>query len=503
MSHEDQPPARGDKPSPQFQSVLATVLRLDIYDSTAAVQQGEREFLAVIQELKGQVHQDIYPSLIGNGPADEGDAVRAAFADVREALLCAFRLRHLAQKPVELKDRPNICMQARVILHFGEFQKTEDGLTKGNEQILVTRLDHAVAPDEIWATEAVYDITRHIHADSRYSFEYMGQCEFDKGKGTHPCYRVNFASAGGSGGGALRPYSAVEAATQMLARGDALSQASAVAVLTNDESQLTSDKLMEIALDSNIDIRARNAALAVLRKRGDYINIRRITEAFTREDSPTELRAQFLLVLGATRNESVINTLVTAAINIPGKPSRIRETALLAMYGFRESLIGQSVIGALTDPEVEVRKAACVAAGGCRYMSGEVCRQLCDIALKPEFPIDLRSVACEALCSQKITDVLIEMWANIAQNNRLPLTLRSYAIGGLAQSDDPAALRAVDEVARRVNDDLQGEAGEVLPAMRAPRRRVRHRVKRPESDIAEVIRLRTRPPRDESDEDAM
>ena len=503
MNHEEQPPAGGNKPSPLFKAVLATVLRLDIYDSTTAVHQGETEFLAFIELLKNQVHQDIYPSLIGEA-IDEGDAIRAAFADVREALLCAFRLRHSAQTPVELQDRPNICLKARVVLHFGEFQKTQSGQIKGLEQILVSRLDHAVTPDEIWATEAVYDISRHIHADSRYSFEYMGQCELDKGAGTHPCYRVDFASAGASGGGAHRPYNAVEAATQMLARRDALSQASAVGVLTNDESQLTSDKLMEIALDSNIDVRARHAALAVLRKRGDYIDIGRITEAFNQKDSPTELRAQLLLVLGATRSETVIGTLAAAAISTPGERSRIREAALLAMYGFRASLIGSLVIGALINSEeVEVRKAACAAAGGCRYMSGEVCRKLLDIALEAAFPIDLRSVACEALCSQEITNELIRMWAGLAQDNTLPLTLRSYAIGGLAQSDDPVALRAVEEIARRVNDDLQGEAGAVLPGMRAPRHRVRHRVKRPASDIAEVIRLRSRPPQGDSDEDAV
>jgi len=497
MSHGGNGSGTGDKSSSQFQRVLAAVLRLDIYDSTTAEHQGEEEFEAFMELLLHEVDRGAYPSLIGTW-RDEGDAVRVAFANVREGLRCAFLLRNRAQQPVEMADKSSISLKARIVLHFGEFLKTEDNRIKGIEQILVTRLDHAVPPDAIWATEAFADIARHIRADKGYSFEYVGQRELDKDAGTHPCYSVTLTSAG-TGGGLLRPYDPIETATQLLDRGDSSSQASAVAVLTSEETQLACNKLMDIALSSDIDLRVRQAALVGLRRCGDYIDIGRIKGAYNDENSPTELRAQLLLALGVSRSENVIDTLASAAAS--RGPARIREAALLAMHGFSAKLINASVMGALTDlKEVEVCRAACVAAGGYRYMSGDVCEKLNEIALDPALPVGLRSVACEALCSQEPYDELIEMWAALAQGNRLPLTLRSYAIEGLAQSDDPAAVEAVEEVARRINDDLRDDASAVLPAMRAPRRRVRHRTRRPESDIAEVIRLRTRP--DEPDEDA-
>ena len=306
--------------------------------------------------------------------------------------------------------------------------------------------------------------------------------------------------------GSQRPYDPIATAKQLLDHRDPSSQASAVQVLSTLESQETTDKLTEIATDSEVDLRVRHAALVTLRERRDYIDVKRVKDAYTREDgSSTEIRAQLLLVLGASDDENIINTLISAVMEKSAiGSSRIREAALLAMHGYRATLIKSCILGALDDSdEVEVRKAACVAAAGSRYMEKDVCGKLKEIVENSEFPIDLRSVACEALCSQEPTGSLIKMLAKFAQDYRLPLTLRSYAMEGLSQSDDPDALLAMEEVARRNGDELQGDASALLAAMRVPRRRERRRARRPASDIAEVIRLRSRPRRDESDEAAI
>ena len=65
---------------------------------------------------------------------------------------------------------------------------------------------------------------------------------------------------------------------------------------------------------------------------------------------------------------------------------------------------------------------------------------------------------------------------------------------GLARFDDPTAMRVVEEIARRMDDELQVDAMVALAEMRAPRRSVHRRVQEPASYLAEVIRLRTRPP---------
>lgn len=501
MNHEAHESAGGGESSPLFESVLAAVLRLDIHNSTPVVSKDQQAFLDFIEKLLKEVDSDAYPSLIVK--TDEGDAVRAAFANARDALRCAFRLRHAAQQPVEISDDTIIFMEPRVVLHFDEFEKTEDNRVKGLGQVLVQRLDHAPPPGEIWASEAFADTARHTRADKGYSFEYVGQRELDKGAGTHPCYSVALASAGAARHGSQRPYDPVQIATQLLDRGDLSSQASAVEVLRTIESQRSSDKLTEIALDSKFDRRIRLAALNGLKGLGDYIDIERVTNVYNNEKADTEIRAQLLLVLGATGSESITDTL----INLVTKKSqpehtRIREAALFAMRSLRASLTAECVEAALADPEIEVRKAACVAAAGSSHMPGTVREKLRKITLDAESPEGLRNVACEALSAQEATSTLITMLAEVAQRYDLSPTLRSYAIEGLAQSDDPAALRAVEEVARRTNDSLQVDANAMLLEMYAPGRRARRRAKRPESDIAEVIRLRTRPLQDGPDEAA-
>ena len=500
MNHEAHESAGGGKSSPLFESALAAVLRLDIYNSSPVVDKDEQAFLDFIEELiKEVVDQRTYPSLIGW--ADEGDAVRVAFKNTRDALRCAFRLRHAAQRPVEIMDDTIIFLEPRIVLHFDQFKKTEDNRVKGRGQVLVQRLDHAPSPGEIWATESFAVIARQDHADKGYNFDYVGQRELDKKAGTHPCYSVTLASEGAARHGSQRPYDPVEIASQLLDRGDLSSQASAVEVLRTIESQRSSDKLADIALDAKIDRRIRLAALNGLKALGDYIDIGPITDTYNNEKSDTEIRAQLLLVLGVTGNENIADTLINPVMK-KSQPehTRIREAALLAMRRLRASLTRESIEAALADPEIEVRKAACVAAGGSKHMPPSVQEKLYTITLDVESPEGLRNVACEALSAQEPTSKLIKKLAVVAQQYDLSPTLRSYAIEGLAQSDDPAAWHAVEEVARRTNDSLQVDANAILLGMYAPGRHARRRAKRPESDIAEVIRLRTRPLQDWPDE---
>jgi hypothetical protein len=107
--------------------------------------------------------------------------------------------------------------------------------------------------------------------------------------------------------------------------------------------------------------------------------------------------------------------------------------------------------------------------------------------------MNLRSTACEALASQELTDTLRGMLSQFVLERRFPLTLRRYAIDGLARFDDPVAMRAMEEVARRTSDRLRADAIIALAAMNAPRRRPGRHAPPPESHVADVIQLRTRP----------
>lgn len=485
----------GDKgPSAQPPLVLAAVLRMDLKLLGGLTDKDERAFLARMALLRGQVK--VYPSCLGK-EGGEGDSIRQAFTDVRDALQCAFYLRHAAQQPIEGKDGPYI-LEPRIVLHFAEFRRSEGDRIEGLGQILVTRLDHAVPPGEIWATEAFADIARHVGADKGYSFEYVGQRELAKQSGKHPCYAVELTSRTITSDSLHRPSDPVELAMRLFDQGD---QAEAVTALGTINSELASRHLMDIALKPEVDRRVRHSALARLQERGSDIDIQRIRDAFTNESS-VETGALLLFALGATGSEEIIGTLSNVITKkSPSMPIRLREAALIAMRNLGGSLAAEAVQIALNDSEDLVRIAACVAAASGRMPIG-VQTHLGKIAGDDELPMDLRSVACEALSMQQITKKLIEILEVLVLNRELSPTLRRYALNGLEQSDDPVAVRAVEEIARRT-DDLRIDAISVLAAMRAPRRERYRRPRQRVSSIAEVIELRTRPQEDADGADAL
>jgi len=87
------------------------------------------------------------------------------------------------------------------------------------------------------------------------------------------------------------------------------------------------------------------------------------------------------------------------------------------------------------------------------------------IVVDADLPMDLRAVACEALSSQPITRQLTIMLGELAHDQDCPLTLRRYAIDGLARSDSPIALRMVRGIAQQAEDDLHNYAADTLGAM--------------------------------------
>ena len=187
MSQETHASVGDKEPSDRHPLVLAAVLRMDLKDPGSLARKDERAFLTRMALLRRQV--GVYRSCLGT-EGGEGDSIRQAFTDLRDALQCAFYLRHAAQQPIESEDGPYI-LEPRIVLHFGEFTKNDDRI-EGLGQILVTRLDHAVPPGEIWATEAFADIARHVGADKGYSFEYVGQRELAKQTGECRCYAVAY-----------------------------------------------------------------------------------------------------------------------------------------------------------------------------------------------------------------------------------------------------------------------------------------------------------------------
>ena len=474
--------------------VLAAVLRMDLKESEAAVHKDEDAFLKRMNLLRGQAK--VYRSCLGT-EGGEGDSIRQAFTNLRDALKCAFYLRNAAQQPIESKDGPYI-LEPRIVLHFGEFTKNDDRI-EGLGQILVTRLDHAVPPGEIWATEAFADIARHVGADKGYSFEYVGQRELAKQSRKHPCYAVELIGRTITSDSLHRPSDPVELAMRLFEQGD---QVEAISALGTINSELASRHLMDIALNSEVDRRVRHSALASLQERGGDIDIERIGHAFTNESTSVETRALLLLVLGATRSEEIIGTLSDVITKqSPRMPIRLREAALLAMRNLGGSLAAEAVQNALNDSEDLVRIAACVAAASGRMPIG-VQTRLDEIVRNDEIAMDLRSVACEALSVQQITKKLIEILEVLVLNRDLSPTLRRYALSGLAQSDDPVAVRAVEEIARRT-DELRMDAIPVLAAMRAPRRERYRRPRQRGSSVAEVIELRTQPQEDADNTDAL
>lgn len=477
-------------PSGRLRPVLAAVLRMDLKGSEAAARKDINAFTAFMTLLRQQVNRDIYPSLLGENEG-EGDSIRQAFTNIREALQCAFYLRHAAQQPVQTKD-DLYTLSPRIVLHFDEFITSEDGRIAGEGQILVTRLDHVVPPGEILATEAFANVAKQVGVAKGYNFAYVGQRELDKNSGNHPCYIVSLVDDVGSSRSFSRPYDPVDLAMRLFDRGDQSSQAGAVEVLATVESGIASHRLMEIALNSEADRRVRHAALVRLQERGDDLNetdIIAISEAFSDEDSPEETRALLLFVLGTSNRRDTSSTLSKIVKDDEMSP-RLREAALLAMRKRRGPLVVGAVEYALRDSEEdEVKTAACVVAASGHIKGIE--KKLSEIVANHNLPTNLRNVACEALTRQSITRNLNEILEDLAADRDLPLTLRRYAIEGLARSDDPVAVHAVEEIARRTDDDLQVDAMIVLAPMQKTRRRARRRVQEPESHVAEVIQLRT------------
>jgi HEAT repeat protein len=464
---------------------------MDLKDSEAAVVKDERAFLRRMNLLRSEVdNRDDYTSLLGED-GGEGDSIRVAFGNIRDALRCAIFLRHRAQQPISVADGTTFILTPRIVLHFGEFTEGWKGRIEGRGQIVVSRLDHAVPPGEILATDAFADTARYLGADLGYSFDYMGEIDLAKDSGKYPCYALSIADEDSPTPASQRPLDLLELAIQLFSNKDQASQVDAVDALGAIESEAASLQLTKIALDQRIPRRVRHAALVKLQERGDDINIDSIIKGFNKESSDVETKALFLLVLGATRREETFETLRNLA-STPTNSGRLREAALLAMRGLRGSLIADVVQTGLKASEIEVQTAACVAAGA-DNTSPDVQTKLRDIVKNGNFPINLRSTACEALASQDLTDTLRDMLSKFVMDRLFPLTVRRYAIDGLARFDDPIAVHAMEDVARRTNDGLRADAIIALAAMKVPPRSSHRRTQPPASHIAEVIQLRTRP----------
>ena len=162
--------------------------------------------------------------------------IRLAFTNVRDALRCAIFLRHRAQQPIDADDGTTFRLIPRIVLHFGEFTEGFKGRIEGRGQILVSRLDHAVPPGEILATDAFADTACHLDADLGYSFDYVGECDLAKDSGKHPCYAVGIADEDIPAHSSQRPSDLLELAMQLFGRGDQTSQADAVEALSAIES---------------------------------------------------------------------------------------------------------------------------------------------------------------------------------------------------------------------------------------------------------------------------
>lgn len=496
MSEENREPAGGNGPSPQTVPALAAILRMDLQGSSAAAQRDFKAFKSYMALLRRQVNRELYPSLLGENEG-EGDSIRRAFTNIRDALRCAIFLRHRAQQPVQAKDGL-YTLTPRIVLHFDEYTISDEGRIESLGQILVTELDHAVPPGEILVTEAFANIARDIDVGEDYRFEYLGPCKLDKSSKKHPCYIVTLTS-GGTSGSSSRRYNQLELAIELLNQGDQSSQASAVEVLGHIESESASNQLIKVALDPEIDRRVRNAALIRLQERGEDINdtdIENVGRAFEEESWPLETRALLLFILGQTRRESVFDTLSNVVMMKPQKPIRLREAALLAMRDLRGKLIAETVEYALSDEEDEVRIAACVAARARMPRKSGVQKKLHEIVVDAELAMDLRNVACEALAAQQLTCSLRDILKEVVEESDYPRTLRRYALNGLAQFDDPTALRTIEEVARRRDDDLRADAMIIRAAMQPTLPHTRRRVEVPESHAAKVIEQRTLPQRE-------
>jgi hypothetical protein len=490
MTSPEPEPAGEGEPSDLPLRMLA-VLRMDLKDSEAAVVKDEDAFKRRMHLLRFEVsNKKEYGSLLGED-GGEGDSIRVAFTNVRDALLCAIVLRHRAQQPIRAADGTTFTLLPRIVLHFGEFSEGWKGRIEGRGQILVTRLDHAVPPGEILATDAFADTARHLGADLGYSFDYVGECDLAKDSGKHPCYAVTIADEDMPAPSSQRSPDLLKLAMQLFGRGDQASQADAVEALGAIESVESSNRLMEIALNPKVARQVQHTALVKLQERGDDIDTKRITEAFKKRSYDVETRALLLLALGAAGREEVFETL-NNVVSMPSCSSRLKEAALLAMRRLRGSLIADAVDTGLKCPEIEVKAAACVAAvaGG---MSVDVESKLQGIVQGADNPVSLRAAACEALASQELTETLRRMLSGFVLERALPPTLRRYAIDGLARFDDPVAVRTMEEVARRTSDAVHADAIIALATMKAPRPRPRPRAQLPASHIAQVIQLRTRP----------
>jgi hypothetical protein len=171
--------------------LLAAILRMDLMGSKAVIVQDEGAFLRRMSLLRLEANnKEAYPSLLGE-EGGEGDSIRLAFRDIRDALRCAILLRHRAQQPIFANDGMIFTLATRMVLHFGEFTEGWNGRIEGRGQILVTRLAPAVPPGEILATQAFADIAHHLGADRGYRFDYVGQYDLTKDSGKYPCYALS------------------------------------------------------------------------------------------------------------------------------------------------------------------------------------------------------------------------------------------------------------------------------------------------------------------------
>lgn len=465
---------------------LAAAMQLDLVGSTGVFTSGSerhrerfRQHMQVARAKAEVAGRDLWQL-----PPSRGDEIRQCFASPSEAAECAkLLLMHFTPEAHSAIGLPH--MPPRVALHWGRVD-APGGFAEGEAFLEVAAIEREVEPGEVWATETFAAIYENDRAPG-IRFDYIGKHSFEKLQGQRGIYRlvVDETVSPRPTSGRRDP---VDTAIEILRSGSDAEREDALIALGHLHSRRSTMALLDVANDISGSARHRHAALRSLAQLADSDASGGLRLLLPKvDDAPT--RRLVVHALGAIKDSDNVGELLTVA-EVSTEPIEVRETALLGLHGTppgREAgRIGAVLSKLLIDPNVDVVRAAAVAASMAPATDGPLRARLVECLANRSLPEEVRQAAFESLPA---TEDLEPSVKDIAQDITQPSSLRRVVLDCLMEiaGED---LRRLEEVSQNTVDPLRTYALIGLSQVHgtAPRPVPRRTVV--ESAQARILRLR-------------
>jgi HEAT repeat protein/class 3 adenylate cyclase len=437
-------------------AILAAILVLDIHQSSQVSPVLPTALSDVTLALRERAKKA--PQTLGK-LQDRGDGLLQCFSDVLAASVCAVSLHHLLDDPVLHLGKLSI--QARIALHLGHIILKSDGGTGGDALRVASRLEPIVQPGQTWTSTAFSEALKQRTPNGGLATRYLGLKMLAEGAGSLECHELINTTQQVPGDAytaalAYQPQDEPLANCQrLLGSHHEADQNAAIQALVSIGTWSAAKLLVDFAGAKGSEPPLRRRCLTALQQivEPDLApHLNRIIGA----EKVLSLKRLAIEVLGTCASADAIEELSKLADDKNAAPA-IREAALLALRHSPDASIGNVLIGALSDKNPDLIRAACVAAST-RMLTDAVADSLIELVKNEKASDAIQEIALEAFISQSSDHRYLQDLIDLAKNiNRSP-QLRMLALENLADIGSDPALTALQELAGQSSDIMRRAA---------------------------------------------